>query len=177
MYRNLRNLLTLTVVLWPALAFSQTVESELVLKEDDQPVYSLPQPHTAIPQTWTVGDSRLSIERHDQMMKFEAVKDDRIASQWVSDTDKHGRFIYNEKKHKFERLTHSVRITMKDYDALDQVVEQTDAVAGKAYPQLGFATLFLPEEVDQVEFVKNLNDRQLVETAQVVVESPPQIPM
>ena len=177
MFRFVKTVLTIAVLLSTAFVHSQVAKLELVMKDDDQPVYSLPEPQTAVPQTWTVGKSQLRVERHDKMMKFEAVKEDRVTSQWVSDTDKFGRFIYNEKKHKFERLTHSVRVTMKDYEALDEVVEQTDAVKGKAYPQLGFATLFLPEEVNQVEFVKDLEARNLVETAQVVVEPPIQIPM
>ena len=152
-------------------------EPNLILKDDDQPVFSLPEPQSAMPGSWTVGDSVITVERHEEMVKFQAVKDDKTTTQWVSDTDKFGRFVYNEKKHKFERLTHSVRVKLRDYDTLHSIIEETSAIGGKAFPQLGFATLNLPKEVKPSQFVREISGHELVESAQVVVEPPRQIPM
>ncbi len=153
------------------------VEFQRVQVDGDKKAYVMPEISSAVPGSYKVGTTNITIERHDEMFKFSAVIGTTERVQWVSDTDKYGRFVFNEDKKKFERLTNSVRLEMEDYSKLDALVEDTEATSGKAFPELDFALIRLPKEVHPAEYVAVITNRSEVKTANVEVEEPRQIPL
>ena len=150
----------------------QTVEME-----ENKKVYTLPEVEEAVPGSYKVGETEFTIERHDENIKFKATTGETESTQWVSDTDKHGRFVYDAEKNQFQRLTNSVRVVMDNYDKLETLIEATEAKGGKAFPDLNFAILNLPKDVHPAAFVKKLEEKDEVKSATVEVERPLQIPL
>lgn len=152
----------------------QPVEVEM---EEQERAFTLPEIDKAAPGSYRVGNTEITVELHEENIKFKATTGNVERVQWVSETDEYGRFVYNEDKKKFERLTHSVRIVMNDYDKLQDLVEDTEAKGGKAFPELGFAIINLPKETHPLKFAEKVETREDVRSASIEVETPRQIPL
>ena len=126
--------------------------------------------------SFVVGEIEFSIEQHDGMFRFEATTDSDRRVQWVSQEDTHARFIFNANEKKFERLAHTVRVVLSDYDKFEELVEDTSAIGGRAFPQLDYATLTLPKNVNPISFVMEISDREEVKEAFPETEKPRQFP-
>lgn len=145
--------------------------------EDRAKAFTLPEVEEAEPGSYRIGNTELTIELHKENIRFKATTGKVERVQWVSETDEYGRFVYNEDKKRFERLTHSVRIVMDDYDKLEELVEETEAQSGKAFPELDFAIVNLPKKVHPLKFSQKLETREDVKSASIEVETPRQIPL
>lgn len=143
---------------------------------EDEKVYAMPEVTEAVPGSYRVGTTDITIERHDEMFSFKAVTGTTERVQWVSDTDKYGRFVYNADKKQFERLANSVRIEMEDYGKLEVLIEETDATSGEAFPELDFALVRLPKETHPAKYAARISERDEVKVATVEIEEPRQIP-
>ncbi|MCY3885406.1 MAG: hypothetical protein OXG24_10900 [Gammaproteobacteria bacterium] len=139
--------------------------------------FTMPEFGDAVAGSFRVGNSQITVELHEENIKLKATTGTVERVQWVSETDEFGRFIYNEEKKRFERLTHSVRIVMEDYEKLNDLVEETDAKGGKAFPDLDFAIVNLPKEIHPLDFSKRVEEREDVKSASIEVETPKQIPL
>ena len=180
----LRFLLAILVAITPSFALpqeqSEDQELDVAFQQiqiaEDEKVYAMPEVTEAVPGSYRVGTTDISIERHDEMVSFKAVTGTTERVQWVSDTDKYGRFVYNADKKRFERLSNSVRIEMEDYGKLEALIEETDATSGEAFPELDFALIRLPKETHPAKYVAKISDRAEVKVATVEIEEPRQIP-
>lgn len=139
--------------------------------------FTLPEFNEAVPGSYRIGNTEITVELLQENMKLKATTGEIERVQWVSETDEYGRFVYNEDKKRFERLTHSVRIVMNDYKKLEDLVKETEARSGKAFPELGFAIVNLPKEIHPLEFSKKVETREDVKSATIEVETPRQIPL
>ena len=145
--------------------------------EDRAKAFTLPEVEKAVPGSYRIGNTEITVELHQENIRFKATTGTVERVQWVSETDEYGRFIYNEDKKKFERLTHSVRIVMDDYEKLKDVIEETEAKSGKAFPELNFAIVNLPKEIHPLKFSEQIKSREDVKSAAIEIETPRQIPL
>ena len=145
--------------------------------EEQAKAFTLPEVAKAVPGSYRVGETQITVELDNENIKFTATTGSVERVQWVSETDEYGRFVYNEDKKRFERLTHSVRVVMNDYEKIEDLIEETEAKSGKAFPELGFAIVNLPKEVHPLKFSKQVENREDVKSATIEVESPRQIPL
>ncbi len=144
--------------------------------EERAKAFTLPEVEEAVPGSYRIGNTEITVELHTENIRFKATTGNVERVQWVSETDEYGRFVYNEDKKRFERLTHSVRIVMDDYDKLEDLVEETEALSGKAFPELGFAIVNLPKKIHPLKFSKKVETREDVKSSVIEVEPPRQIP-
>ena len=140
-------------------------------------LYAIPAAGSIVSGTYNMGETKLIVQEVDDKIKFEAVLvNGETIEQWVADNDLYARFVFNPEKQTFERLNDSVRVELDDYDYLDQLVEDTDATSGKAFPQLGYAVIRLPKSVHPAKYVEIVRDRDGVRSAAVEVEQPLNFP-
>lgn len=160
-----------------AVAEERDQEFQLVELKDRAKVITMPVVGNAVPGSYLVGNTEFTVERHEDNVKFQAITGSIQRVQWVSDTDEFGRFVYNEDKKRFERLTHSVRLVLEDYKKLPELVEEAGATSGKAFPELDFAIVNLPKKVHPLKFSKAVEERENVKSATIEVETPRQVPL
>lgn len=145
--------------------------------EGEAKAFSMPEFDRAIAGSYRMGNTEVTVEIHEENIKLKATTGSVERVQWISETDEFGRFIYNEDKKQFERLTHSVRVVMEDYEKLDDLIDETKARSGKAFPDLDFAIVNLPKEIHPLDFSKQVEAREDVKSATIEVETPRQIPL
>ena len=83
------------------------------------------------------------------------------------------RLVFNPKKRMFDQMLSSVRVELKDYQQLDEVVKSVGGTGGKAYPQLGYAVIGLKKDTHPVEAVELLQSMTDVEAAEIRLKGPP----
>lgn len=160
-----------------AVAEERTEPFQSVETEDGTKAFTMPEINKATAGSYRMGNTEVTVEIHEENIKFKAITGSVERVQWVSETDEFGRFIYNEGKKQFERLTHSVRIVMEDYEKLDDLVDETEAKGGKAFPDLDFAIVSLPKEIHPLDYSKQVAARNDVKSSTIEVETPRQIPL
>ncbi|MCY3626757.1 MAG: hypothetical protein F4039_02795 [Gammaproteobacteria bacterium] len=142
------------------------------------PLFAIPATASLIPGTYSMDGITLIIEKIEENIKLKAfLENEETVEQWISDTDPYARFVFNPEKKDFERLTNSIRIELEDYDKLDELVEDTEAESGRAFPQLGYAIIQLPETVHPVEYIEKIQTREGVQSVTVEVEKPRKFPL
>lgn len=170
----------LVSILWLCSIAEETAKSPEIhrFEVDDSTLFVLPEASKTVPGSYLIGDEELMIEHIDDRIKLEAkTQEGKSIVQWVSDSDPYARFLFNSESKKFERLSDSVRVVLNDYQELDELVENTDALSGKAFPALDYAIIQLPEDIHPAEYVKEIEAREEVEAATIVPEQPRQIPL
>lgn len=83
------------------------------------------------------------------------------------------RLVFNPKKRMFDQMLSSVRVELKDYQKLDEIVKSIGGTRGKAYPQLGYAVIGLKEDTHPVKAVELLNRMTDVVAAEIRLKGPP----
>ena len=83
------------------------------------------------------------------------------------------RLVFNPKKRMFDQMLSSVRVELKDYQKLDEVVKSIGGTRGKAYPQLGYAVIGLKTDTHPVKAVDLLNRMSDVVSAEIRLKGPP----
>ena len=83
------------------------------------------------------------------------------------------RLVFNPKKRMFDQMLSSVRVELKDYRKLDEIVKSVDGTGGKAYPQLGYAVIGLKQETHPVKAVELLKGMADVVAAEIRLKGPP----
>ena len=185
--RHFRHFLFLIILVGVALATADEEEVPIVqesteivktLSAKKLPLFVIPAAASLIPGTYNMEGVTLVIEKIEDNVKLEAfLENDKTVEQWISDTDPYARFVFNPEKNDFERLTNSIRIELDDYDKLDELVEDTEAENGRAFPQLGYAIIQLPETVHPVEYIESVQTREGVQSVTVEVEKPRNFPL
>lgn len=156
----------------------ESTEIVKTVSAEKHPLFAIPAAASLIPGTYDMEGITLVIEKTEDNVKLEArLENDVTVEQWISDTDPYARFVFNPEKNDFERLTNSIRIELDDYDKLDELVEDTEAENGRAFPQLGYAIIQLPETVHPVEYIENVRTREGVQSVTVEVEKPRNFPL
>ena len=142
------------------------------------PLFAIPAAASLRPGTYDMEGITLIIEKIEENVKLKAyLENEETVEQWISDTDPYARFVFNPGKKDFERLTNSIRIELEDYNELDELVKDTEAESGKAFPQLGYAIIRLPETVHPVEYIEEIQSREGVQSVYVEVEKPRKFPL
>ena len=143
----------------------------------DHEVVVLPRVSGAVQGEWQFGDTVLAVDLYEDRIRFRATIGDYTRTQWVSKTDKNGRFAFDQKTRKFRRMENSVRVQLDDYDQLPQIVEEVEAHSGRAFPGLDFAVVQLPRDADVLEFRDRLASQGGVKSAIVMFQMPLNVPM
>lgn len=161
-------------------AQEDTLESVRLDPADEHDLLVLPDVAEASNSTYQLDDFEIKIEGEGDKVKYEAREkgnsDDPIV-HWESVSDEPAHLVFDTKQKKFQRLTNKVRVVLNDYSNLENMIEETDAKSGKAYPKLGYAVLELPAKQHPAVFIKAVENRAEVESAFVILERPPDIPL
>ena len=153
----------------------QEVIRVVALAPDHEAVV-LPRVDQAVQGSWQFGDTALSVDLYEDRIRFQATIGDYTRTQWVSKTDKNGRFAFDQKTRKFRRMENSVRVQLDDYDQLPQIVEEVEALSGKAFPHLDFAVVLLPVDADVLYYRDRLATRAGVRSAIIMFQMPLNVP-
>ena len=149
---------------------------QVVALSPDHEVVVLPRVNAAVQGAWQFGDTVLMVDLHEDRIRFQATIGDYTRTQWVSKTDKNGRFAFDQKTRKFRRLENSVRVQLDDYDQLPQIVEDVEALSGKAFPGLDFAVVQLPADADVLYYRDRLAAQAGVQSAIIMFQMPLNVP-
>ena len=84
---------------------------------------------------------------------------------------------FDPERERFREVTPSVIVELSDYALLDEVVESSGVLAGKAYPELGFAIVQLPETLNPAEAARALLGHPAVDAARVQLAGPLRVPL
>ena len=80
------------------------------------------------------------------------------------------RLAFDPGERRFRTISSTVAVELVDYDLLGLLVQEQGAVAGKAYPELGFALIRLGAEADPALAVELLGVDPRVRSAQLLFE-------
>ena len=78
-------------------------------------------------------------------------------------------FAYDPKRHRFERLAPTLRVELRDYDMLPEIVRTAGGTGSKAFEMLGFAVVHLPAEASPVTAMESVERLPGVISARPVI--------
>ena len=87
------------------------------------------------------------------------------------------RFAFDPTQRRFQVVTSTIRVELSDYDDLERIVAEYDAIWGKAYPQLDFALIRLEPEKDPGRAAELLGLDPRVKDAELQFRGPVRRPM
>ncbi len=139
----------------------------------DHPLLVLPK-HSRMGEASAFG-WRISVMEKDEHRIYFAKRGKKLHSYRVLQSQSQN-LAFNPTTGRFESLVQSVRVKLRDPDALDRVIEAAEGTGGKAYPQLGFALVHLPNDADPVTIAKRIKERPEVINAWLIVKGPKRVP-
>lgn len=118
---------------------------------------------------------RLSAIDEEEFRVYRASRGERVHTAKVAFSS-HERLAFNPATSRFERLSHNLRVELRDPDALDQIVDTAGGTGGKAYPLLGFALVYLAAEIDPVKAADSIREMPAVSNVRLTVRGPKRVP-
>ena len=94
----------------------------------------------------------------------------RTYTAWADAYGPAARLAFDPGERRFREISSTVAVELFDYDALGLLVREQGAVAGKAYPELGFALIRLAPEADPARVVELLGVDPRVRSARLQFE-------
>ena len=113
-------------------------------------------------------DFDVSLEQ--DLLAYRATYLGRTYTAWADASAPAARLAFDPAERRFREISSTVAVELVDYDALALLVQEQGAVAGKAYPELGFALIRLGPETDPARVVELLDVDPRVRTAQLRFE-------
>ena len=137
----------------------------------------LVMPGTPMPAAAIVDGVRLSVADEGSFRVYRATLngDTHTARIALDGPTKH--MAFDRQRERFRELTPSVIVELRDYARLDEIVESAGALGGKAYPELGFAIVQLPETTNPAEAAQALVGHPAVDAARVQLAGPLRVPL
>ena len=113
-------------------------------------------------------DFDVSLEQ--DLLAYRATYLGRTYTAWADASAPATRLAFDPAERRFREVSSTVAVDLLDYDALGLLVQEQGAVAGKAYPELGFALIRLGPETDPARVVELLDVDPRVLSAQLQFE-------
>ena len=96
--------------------------------------------------------------------------------QTMRSIPKGNHFVFDSNNGRFKALSGEIRIELKDYSKLDELVKQTGARSGKAFEHLGFALLEVTKEVHPGQLLAKIESDANVTRVQFLLRRPAYVP-
>ena len=138
------------------------------------PLASIDYPLLVFPNQSEVGETSaagwiLSAREEDGFRVYQAMRGDRVYTTRIALSMKR-HVAFNPATSRFEDLSQSVRVELRNTNALKRVVETVGGTSGKVYPLLGIALVHLPANVDPVRATQTIRELPEVVDAWVTVK-------
>lgn len=134
-------------------------------------------PGTPMPAAAIVDGVRLSVADEGNFRVYRATLNGETHTARVSLDGSPRHMAFDRQRERFREVTPSLIVELADYARLDEVVESSGALAGKAYPELGFAIVQLPETTNPAEAAQTLIGHPAVDAARVQLAGPLRVPL
>ena len=108
---------------------------------------------------------------------YQAQVADKTHRAHVALNDQATHLAFDTSQMRFRRMLPSIRIELKDYGHIDEIVEAAGGTSGKVYASLGFALISLPKATNPANAVRLIQSQPNVMSASIRLEQPLIIPM
>lgn len=113
-------------------------------------------PDTTASGTIEVDGVLLSVDVVGGFRVYRATRDGqtRTARQAINGPPRY--LAYNSQRHRFDRLAPTLRVELRDYDMLPEIVRTAGGTGSKTFELLGFAVVHLPADVSPVTAMESV---------------------
>ena len=136
----------------------------------------LPRPLDALDGVWHFKQTTIDIRDFGERIRYRASIDGITKTHWVSKKFMNFQVAFNEVTLKFVELEHAIRVELDDYDELDSIVQQIDAIHGTPYLNLDFALIQLSSNSDLMTNIDKVLALPGVRSATLVYRIPLNVP-
>lgn len=136
------------------------------------PVLALPSSGRIATGRVLHGDVAFDVRAVDGMLAYRAIRSGRIAHAHAQIGGRPVYFAYDPGGHALRPLASTIRVVLRDGVRLEPLVQALGAVAGKAYPELGFALVRVPQGASPALAAKRLAEQPGVRSANVRFKRP-----
>ncbi len=119
------------------------------------------------PQNAVVEGVSLSVSIEGSYRVYRAFVGGRTHSAHVALDGPPRHMAFDRQQWRFREVLPNVVVELGNYARLDEVVESVGGLTGKAYPELGFAVIELPETTNPAEAARALQGHPAVNAARV----------
>ena len=137
---------------------------------DDRTVLMMPRNGLDFPGESSFAGIDFDVTLEQGLLAYRATWLSRTYTAWADASAPAARLAFDPDERRFREISSTVAVELVDYDALGLLVQEQGAVAGKAYPQLGFALIRLGPETDPARVVELLGVDPRVISAQLRFE-------
>lgn len=125
---------------------------------------------------WTIDDLEFQVETGPTHVRYTVELPYRTYTHYESAADPRVRLAYDRDSQRLRRVLPSLQIKLNDYDKLDDLVLETKATRGKAFPVLDFAILYFDSTQDIVMLKQSVEQIPNVTSVSLMLEPPLQVP-
>ena len=129
------------------------------------------------PQNMVVNGVNLSVSIEGSFRVYRAFVGGQTYSAHVAVDGPQRHMAFDRQQRRFREVLSSVVVELGNFGRLDEVVESAGGLAGKAYPELGFAIVQLPETANPAEAARALQGHPAVNAARVQLAGPIRVPL
>ena len=131
---------------------------------DDDTVFVLPSGDSPPLGASSLGGVDITVSEVFGVRRYRASIGDRTYTAHVDATGSPRWLVFSPARQRFEALSGTVRVELRDNSTLDRLLLELGAVRGKAYPALGFALIELEPPTNPVDVVDRLSvDPRVIE--------------
>ena len=173
------------VALWVCLMFftgatqAQTTEAPAVLraKTVDGNVLMLPSEEFASGEVLSIDGVRMTIAVEGDFRVYRAIHRGKEHKLYVAREGRPRWLAFDPERGRFRDVLSSLRVELRDYGRLEEVVEAAGGLSGKAYEALGFAIVHLPPDVNPAQIASKVRSLPDVRQASIQLRGPIHVPM
>lgn len=129
------------------------------------------------PQSAVVDGVNLSVTIEGSYRVYRAFVGGRTHSAHVALDGPPRHMAFDRQQRRFREVLPSLVVELGSYALLDEVVEAAGGLAGKAYPELGFAVVQLPETANPAQAARALQEHPAVNAARVQLGGQIRVPL
>lgn len=129
------------------------------------------------PQSTVVDGVSLSVTVEGSYRVYRAFLGGRTHSAHVSLDGPPRHMAFDRQQRRFREVLPSLVVELGNYARLDEVVESAGGLTGKAYPELGFAVVQLPETANPAQAARALQGHPAVDAARVQLGGQVRVPL
>ena len=131
---------------------------------DDDTLLVLPSGDSAPLGASSLDGVDITVSEAFGMRRYRASVGDRTYTAHVDATGSPRWLVFSPARQRFEALSSTVRVELRDNSTLDRLLLELGAVRGKAYPALGFALIELEPATNPVDVIDRLSvDPRVIE--------------
>ncbi len=128
-------------------------------------------------QNAVVDGVNLSVTIEGSFRVYRAFVNGQTHSAHIAVDGPQRHMAFDRQQRRFREVLSSLVVELGDFGRLDEIVESAGGLAGKAYPDLGFAVVQLPGSTNPAEAARTLQGHPAVNAARVQLAGPIRVPL